>query len=229
MIVFGLGTGRCGTQGLVNVFNTLVKEEIISGEVTMHREGSKIPWEKSYAPPPQAADLLSDLMFSEIEDSKGIYGDVASYHLPYVPYYMDYYANSNVRFIALQRDREETIDSYMHWTPDTNSWMDHDNSLWSPWHWDKSYPSYNYASSKREALGLFYEDYYSRCEMYSNDNENFQVFPMDETLNTIDGLCKLLEFIDVYPANVFKLQKNISEYNPEDYRADYSTIPIDLT
>jgi hypothetical protein len=160
-----------------------------------------------------------------MKDRSHIHGDVAPYHLPYAKYYRDYFHDVEMRFVVFKRDREETIESYMHWRPDSNFWADHDGSMWKHHNWDKCYPSYDPSFSKREAIGIWYDEYYAVCESNALSDPDWEVFPM-EAFNDVQGLAPILKFIGVSPSNCFML--NQIDFNSDPaHKADYTNQPID--
>jgi hypothetical protein len=119
---------------------------------------------------------------------------VATYYLPYVERILA--VHPTARFLCLRRDREETIASFMKKTPRKNHWMEHDGAQWKHTAWDHCFPKY-LASSKAEAIGLYWDEYYRRAaELEALHPSLFHVFAT-EALNTEAGQRELLDFLAV--------------------------------
>ena len=182
-IVFGLGSGRCGTQSLAALLNDQ------QGARVWHEVlGPAVAWEGGH----RAVDevLRRFLLHAEAK----LVGDVASYYLPYVQQILA--ACPRVRFVCLKRDREETVASFLTKTARKNHWMTHDGTQWKRTPWDTCFPKYP-ASSKAEALGLYWDDYYRRAaELETSLPQGFRVFSIAE-LNTEEGQHAILEFLGI--------------------------------
>ena len=94
-----------------------------------------------------------------------ILGDVWSVHLPYVEHYLC--LAPRAKFVVLERAREDVVRSFDEWTS-RESFVDKQGEHYSFNHWqpktnraadekvsmyDKSFPTYPEAKSKREAIG----------------------------------------------------------------------------
>jgi hypothetical protein len=154
--IFGLGTGRCGSMTLANLL-TLQDDCIVSHEIGGYPHLSWIPNSES---------LQKYLNKISVRKNKVI-GDVAFYTLPYAKFILERYPDT--KFVVLQRDREETINSYMKKTEGRNHWMPHNGTQWSLDVWDKCYPKFH-AETKKEALGKYYDLYYTSCGEIPKDS-----------------------------------------------------------
>ncbi len=182
-VVIGLGSGRCGTRSLAALLDSQNRAHV-SHEIL----GPSVAWEQGEA---TVWGMLRDL---PRDSGLRLVGDVASYYLPYVEHILSVYLST--RFVCLKRDREETIASFVKKTPRKNHWMAHDGSWWRHSPWDQCFPKYH-ASSKEEAIGRYWDDYYRRAEeLQSRYPASFRVFPI-ETLNTLDGQRRILDFLCV--------------------------------
>jgi hypothetical protein len=128
-----------------------------------------------------------------------IVADVALWNLPYVTAIMGEIPDT--KFICLQRDREDTIQSFMrktrnrrnHWT-NTNS-VHWDEEKWSNEHrcpYKNCYPRFD--ADKEEALGFYWDYYYIVAGTYQDAfPDAFRIFPI-EFLNTRNGCESILAF-----------------------------------
>jgi hypothetical protein len=125
-VVFGLGSGRCGTKSLAYLLNLQsaaacfheANPACMSWHGAEHTvlallqnfwitlDGGRRAIALDYTSPHRDRPL-QQYLYSESLD---IVGDIGFYYLPYVEYIME--MDSNVRFPVLQRDRSETIKSF---------------------------------------------------------------------------------------------------------------------
>ena len=174
--IIGLGTGRCGTTTLANLLS-LQQNCHVSHELGRQ---DRLPWETD--------EKLFTKYWAVVQSKSDIYiGDVAFYLLPYI----NLIADKNVKLIIVKRNKEETINSYMKHTNGRNHWMLHDGKEWKKDDkWDICYPKYD-VSTKKEALSLFYNDYYNECKKINTSN----VFWLDtEDLNSKNKMMEMLIF-----------------------------------
>ncbi len=196
-LIFGLGTGRCGTTTLSHL---LTEQESSS---ISHELGGALPflsWEK---------DRPSLLRFLGIihNRSEAYVGDISFYLLPYVSDICRTFPSA--KFIVLKRDKQETISSYMRKTEGRNHWMNHDGTEWKRDIWDKCYPKYN-TSSKIEALSSYYDEYYEACERIKNDNF---FFLNTEDLNDELKCSEMFEFCGYSEYKFVKIRANKNKKN----------------
>jgi len=152
-------------------------------------------------------------------ESVGLLGDIAYYYLTYVDEILA--VNQNVRFVCIKRDRHETIESWLVksaiyrwrslWLADwlkslitrtpfykaKNYWQEHDGSRYK--HdsvWDSTFPKFE-ASSRREAIGKYWDYYYAEAEKTAERHpENFRIFPI-EAMSSPEGQKEILNFIGI--------------------------------
>ncbi len=185
-LVFGLGTGRCGTKSLQTLLN-MQKGFSISHEAVVS------PWifDQEYL----------DKHIDRIQQYPGsVVGDVAFYHLNYVEQILKICPDA--KFICLKRDKESTIQSYSSWTAGKNHWTDHRSKCWNPEKWkddeyDDSYPKY--LMPKRESIGAYWDDYYRHAFYLQRQyHRNFKLCPVNQ-LNTREGQLEILGFLGCKP------------------------------
>jgi len=185
-IIFGLGSGRSGTQSLAKLLN-----QQPSSKVWHEKEKWRIPWvggEKKVIHQIQLFKFLSRFYH--------LVGDISFYYLPYVPLIKQHIPN--VKFICLRRNKEDTIKSYAKWVSRQNfcPWIDHDGRKWSPNHWDHCYPKYD-TDNMEEAISMYYNEYYETAIRYEQSMpEHFKIFWID-ALNTEEGQREIFEFIGI--------------------------------
>ncbi len=158
-------------------------------------------------------------------------GDVAFYYLSYVEQIAE--LNPNVRFVCLRRGKTETVESWMRkstinrwpskrvadrlsawivrepYQESYNYWMEHDGKVWrKDAVWDKCFPKFD-ASSKRDAIGKYYDYYYGVSEKLQDQLPyRFRMFNM-EVLNNQEKQEDLLSFCGVARAQLVLKQYHI--------------------
>jgi len=233
-LVIGLGTGRSGTASLASLIDRqrggLCFHEmnpagaVFSGNpqssvntVTELRRildgGDRRCLSIDYSRPASVATYGKLQAMEQVS----LLGDIAFYHLNYVPAMLD--AEPSCRFVCIRRDRQETVASWLNksaisrwrslWLADRikalltrtpfhteyNYWQQHDGSRYRPDPvWDSCFPKFE-AADKREAIGLYWDYYYLEADRLEKlYPENFRVFDIAD-LGTPDGQRSILRFI----------------------------------
>jgi len=190
-LVFGLGTGRCGTQSLSHLLSNQD-----GGRVTHEGDedayGGHLSWGSDWPKlKRQIGVWRRDLRAGKVN----VVGDVALYYLPYVDRILG--EAPEAKFICLERPKAEVVASYLKKTPRTNPWMVHDGAEWfidEPW--DRCYPKHP-GPSKEEAIGQYWDDYHDAAKhLEGKYPDNFRVFPIS-SLNTPAGRRRILDFVGV--------------------------------
>jgi len=193
-LIFGIGTGRCGTHSLSELLN---KQE---GLDVTHELGD-IPFLPWYFD----VDKLNKYLEIIKKRKKQYCGDVAFYLLPYVEYIIKRYPES--KFIALKREKEKTLKSFIKKTEGRNHWQRHNGSFFVQDAWDKCFPKY-YCSGKEKALDLYYDEYYNTVEsLIKKYPKNISLYNLEE-LNNESGVSSVLNFIGIKKQNQ-KIKTNI--------------------
>ena len=175
-MIIGLGTGKCGTVSL-----SILLQKI--GLNVRHELAPVVNWVDG-----QAKDRL-DLLKSFNLD-----GDVAFWYLNLVEDLNK--ICENIRFVCLQRNIDETVNSYMIKTIGRNHWMNHLGFKWQKdYTWDKCFPKYN-IDDKAKACRLYCEEYHSRSKKLQEKMDNFRIFDMN-CLNTTSGVQSIFDFLDI--------------------------------
>ena len=175
-LIIGLGTGRCGTWSLTKFLGA-------QPNTNSNHELRFLPWEFDAELGKANVDFL-------LNKNEEVAVDVGFYWLNYV----DWLAKQNidVRFICLQRDKKQTVDS----------WMTHTEELvkrgqgnhWTSQGKDKSWTSINcfpkYDLSARKAIEKYWDEYYEKANKLW-EVCNFHIVPTEE-LNTSIGQARIL-------------------------------------
>jgi hypothetical protein len=248
MIVIGLGSGRCGTASLAKLLSDQPDAHCFHemNPSCVRFSGTPRPILNAVEefqtvlnggdPSLLTVDLSRPVAAAAYERLCGLsevrlIGDVAFYYLSYFEAMAAH--NANVRFGCLRRERETTVESWLHktriprwrskriadrlaaWitrTPfyeETNFWMEHDGSRWQKDEvWDKCFPKYE-ATSKRVAIGQYWDSYYREAERLAALLEGrFQIFDT-EALNSRGGQDRILAFCGVPEAGRFYSEARI--------------------
>jgi hypothetical protein len=177
--VFGLGTGRCGTVSLSNLLNFQQHSNVT------HEFGAPfIPW--------KVDNQKINMLIENIKNRDCILsGDVSFYLLPYANVILE--ALTNAKFIIIQRDKKETIDSYIKKTKGYNQFSSHDGSIWQFTPWDQCYPNME-GKTKEESVSKYYDLYYRECRKIEQD-VCFWINTKD--LNNKNKMFELLDWLGV--------------------------------
>jgi hypothetical protein len=196
-VIFGLGTGRCGTHSLTHLLNSQENSNV------SHEIGGIpfLPWEPSKGTFMHGIGTVG-------ESGSDFVGDVAFYWLPYVHDILEIYPNA--KFVVLKRDRQAVIDSYMKWTPTRNHWKNHMGIEWIECPWDNCFPTYSLDLTKEEAIGKYWDDYYIRVDILKRIYpDHLLIFPT-EHLNEEDKVQTMLEwcgFKNIKPISNIRLAR----------------------
>jgi hypothetical protein len=192
-LVIGLGTGRCGSHTLHEMF--AIQED----SFFTHEFGDKpiLHWNSKVKP--------NNLFHDHIQSKKRMFGDVGFYHLPHCREYISSFPD--VKFVILKREREETIRSFEKKATFRNHWMHgHGKFKPCPWGWDPCFPKYS-ATNRREAIGMYYDDYYNQCMRL--DQKRCYWIPMQD-LNDKDLVLDMLEWCGFKNQKFFHIHSNKS-------------------
>jgi len=208
-VIFGLGSGRCGTASLAYLLNDQ-KDAFIG-----HEMPPVLPWDTS--------DLTGlQFRWDQMQHQSHLYsmvGDVGIYYLPYIPTLIRShdsipFINQNyvIKFIILQRDRKEVINSFMKkFIRQNNNPLQTEKAPGTVVdEWDECFPKYD-GVTLRDAVGMFYDDYYKESERLSLLHPDIvSIFPVDN-LNTEEGVLQILDFVGVDdPRILVSIKKNES-------------------
>ncbi len=190
MIIIGLGTGRCGTLSLSNLLS-------MQGCVVTHEETPLPHWDLS-----NKSDIINRVE-SYKSNNSNYCGDVCSAYLEYV-YIIQDILKDKVRFLCLERSKEDNIKSWMIKTK-KNLWSSHEN----PDYWSCMFPKYD-NTSKIECLSMYWEYYRTKSDLLSRKMTNFKKINTEE-LNNDQSVKDILEFCDINPINIKKVHSNATK------------------
>lgn len=182
-LVFGLGTGRCGTKSLSVLLNA--QSGVRCGHETM-----LLPWTVDRR-------LLDRLLGRMQHVDAPCAGEVAFYLLHYVEPILELYPDA--RFICLKRERGETVDSYMKWTGNKNHWTARNGRTvthgWIQDRYDICYPQFD--ADKRAGIEMYWDYYYAFASyLEARYSDRFRRFSIHE-LNSEEGQRDILSFAGV--------------------------------
>jgi len=181
-IVYGLGSGGCGTRSLAFLLSAQPDTQVT------HEGLPHLPWLANSA-------LLDRQLAMVLERRGGTVGDAAFYTLPYVP--MIWKRQPEVRFICLRRERVPCIESLIAKMDrgQFNVYQHHDGRRRRAHPAvAKQFPKYDYAPSMQHAIARYYDDYYHQAEWFAQERpDRFRIFDLED-LNTDDGVRAILDF-----------------------------------
>lgn len=184
--VFGIGTGRCGTESLATLLNQQKRSR-----VTHERYRWRLAWEHSES----QVDSILNKEPAKSERASDLYGDVAYSWLPYIDLIMRF--NPEAKVICLKRDKDATVNSWLK-TP-YNHWQKHDGNEYSFGHWSRCFPKFDSCFSRKQAIEFYWELYYAKAAGYQEKYpQNFKIFSI-EALNNLEDQVRLLKFAGISP------------------------------
>ena len=217
-VLFGLGTGRCGTVSLGTLLNSQpatacfhelnpssmawsgAEMTVVSLLRDFHAilDGAERAVTGDRASPNRLAPAGRMQTLPKID----AIGDVASYYLPYVPLILE--RSPNARFCCLRRDRAQTIESFVeklsgpnYSAPPRNHIAPRSDKRWTKDRiWDKCFPHFRgmKESTLAEHIGRYYDRYYEDAARFvARYPGNFAIFAT-ETLNSKEGRSRILDF-----------------------------------
>lgn len=183
-LVFGLGTGRCGTKTLASFLG-------------LPHEGFHLPW-----------IYQDDLFWEAVRRVELLRGDVGCYWLNYVEPLLELHPNS--KFICLQRDREKTVRSWVRRMAGMQRFgiyvMYEDPS--GLMHAPSMFPDYDGVSIEK-AAGLYWDEYYRRARLLEERfRDQFRLFEMEAVFSNRRARKEMLRF-----AGLPELSKRIPHAN----------------
>lgn len=153
-IVIGLGSGRCGTRSLQHLLDSQ------PGSMFTH-EALPMPWNRN----PDVHEQMFGRLFGR---DSGFIGDCGYYWINYVEDMLS--VKPEAKFICLERDRQEVIESMWARSRGLNTHSTSD--------WFMMYPRYD--TDRKTAIGLMWGDYKGLAEgLQTKYPESFKIFNMD--------------------------------------------------
>jgi hypothetical protein len=203
-LVFGLGTGRCGTASLSKLLNS--QENAFVG----HELFPILPWNPNKS--------VFEFKFHQLNHQTHAYdlvGDVGMYYLPYITSLIySFKRTHNVKFVIMERNIDEVVESYIEKfrIQGNNPLQQHDGSTWRlvP-DWDLAFPKYSSNLSLEDAVYSYCRDY-SRLSTSVKEThpENVEIFDMS-FLNNEAGVNNILDFVGIKNKKpIINIKENIT-------------------
>lgn len=210
-MIFGCGTGRCGTYTLYRILEA--QQNVAAGH-----EGFSLPWDVD------VAQLWYFLIGIQARCESPIFANSSFVWMRYAGKIMSEIPNP--KFICLKRPREQVVNSFLKHIPNLNHWTDPTSSHWNISRDTRAIQSImwpKYDESKANAIGRYWDSYYSQAGYFQHRfPDNFRIFDMKKVLNTTDGQREMLEFAGIEKSAFFlhrklnALGKPKGHLNPED-------------
>jgi len=238
MIVIGLGTGRSGTASLAKLLNAQ------ADALCFHEMNpSAMRWQGTSRPAINMVEEFDAILHGGPTDRLSVdlsrtvaaqaydrlctmpkvrlLGDIAFYHLNYVDQMVA--AAQDIRFICLERDKTETVESWMRkselprwrskalgerisaaitrepYHDSRNFWMEHDGTTWA--HdpvWDKLFPKFP-GPTKKEAIEQYWDHYTREAHAHARRHDGIFKIVRTETLDDEAVQAELLTFCGIEP------------------------------
>ncbi|WP_306752265.1 hypothetical protein [Paracoccus actinidiae] len=231
-IVFGLGSGRCGTLSLGNLLNGQ-PETVCFHELNP----SAMAWSGAEATIGSLIrdfiailgggelDITADLVVpnrnAPLQRARSLpkisaIGDIGSYYLPYVPFMIGRWPG--LRFPCLRRNRAEVIASFAMKLAQPasavprNHWSSQKDKRWRrDAIWDRCFPTFEgMLEEELEAhIASYYDLYYEKAEHFAAQYpNNLHIFDIED-LNSSEARNRLLDFCLPNRVHVdFKVHEN---------------------
>lgn len=199
-LIFGLGTGRCGTWTLSKVFAA-------QKDVGALHENVPLPWKRDEG---LFAKRVLDLAIN-IDDP--IVASVSYVWINYVGLIMG--TIKDPRCICLKRPMDQVVESFLAHSPNNNHWTDPTSPHWRPTkdtHTTISYQWPKYDLPKAEALEAYWKEYYAKAEYLADRYpDNFMIIDMEMALNDMASQREMLAFAGIdYDKQVFILDQKLN-------------------
>lgn len=194
MVVFGAGSGRCGTASL-SVLLGNCRNSYVTHETIPHLHWDDVKYE------------FFKRRLRKFDDSDyKIRGDIASVYLPYLDKLADEETDCDWKGVILKRDKRETVESFMRITGPRNNWQK--KGPYNPMFW-MFFPKYPDKWSKVEALKEYWEDYYELADRVANKTERVKIFPTD-ALNSKKGQKSIFRHLGIRGKITLPCKHNVS-------------------
>ena len=133
--------------------------------------------------------------------------DISFYYLPYIKHILTSHPNTKV--VCLQRNKNDTVNSYMTKTSGRNHWCNDGGSRADPI-WDKTYPHYDDIKNKKDAIKRYWEEYYETMNgLVSLYPDNVHVYDFINVLNDKQTQTHMFNFIGLSDFNItLNIKKN---------------------
>eukprot|EP01102_Stenamoeba_stenopodia_P007242 TRINITY_DN2018_c0_g1_i1.p1 TRINITY_DN2018_c0_g1~~TRINITY_DN2018_c0_g1_i1.p1 ORF type:complete len:262 (+),score=50.11 TRINITY_DN2018_c0_g1_i1:112-786(+) len=154
-LIFGIGTGRCGTMSLHKLLS-LQPNTTVTHEMSPH-----FPWNATRCERQVKVASWTEIL---LRRPKQFMGDIASWYLPYVTEILELYPRTKI--LCLKRDKDSVVESFARRADQYNHWQDASVIEASALNlrWNTLFPHYNDAVDREEAIGRYWDDYYLKVE-----------------------------------------------------------------
>jgi len=185
-MIFGIGSGRCGTGSLDLLFGS--QKNMLSTH-----EGFFLPWEKN---PVAFYQAILKMMFGTKD--KPIVANVAFYWVNYLSeIFKDIY---DPKIVVLKRDKEEVVESFSSMYQDANHWSNSSSEEFdgrdpgmTPL--GEMFPSYDL--TKKDAIAKYWEYYYDTVDFWMDRlPDRFLLLNLNAAF-TETGQYRILKFIGI--------------------------------
>jgi len=206
-VVFGMGTGRCGTASLAKLLNNQADAQVT------HELWPILPWKA------KPTTLVERIRLLQARPA-GIVGDVASSYLPHLESCLESGLESNsdvyknVRVIGLERPRDEVVESFSRWLDEIHPlpidhWSEQPaEGFYRDILWSRSFPKYSH-NDRKKSIAAYWDEYHQRLSaLVSKHPKQVRVFNYEEALNQEVPQRELLEFAGV-AADSQQLELNV--------------------
>jgi hypothetical protein len=192
-VVFGMGTGRCGTHTLAELLNRQPDADFT------HEQPPLLPWRRDAGRP----GIRERILRLRRDRPRRFVGDVALFYLPYVEEAVAF--ESNVRFVCLERPREEVVASFCKWGDTvhplpTDHWAAEPEPGWfHDARWTGIFPQYEGAGGREDRIRRYWDEYHERAVALARRfPDNIRIFPT-KALNSEADVRSLLTFAGFPP------------------------------
>jgi len=185
-MIFGLGTGRCGTWTLSRIF-------AMQPDVASKHEGVPLPWEVNN-------DIFYNRMLRLwVNVDSPIIASVSYVWINYIGIIMGNLKDP--KCVCLKRSKSEVVKSFLRHSPFNNHWTDPESLHWDPnrdVNTNLSYQWPKYDLPKKEAIEMYWNRYYAHADyLQSQYPDNFAIFNLNEALNSGFGQRRMLSFAGI--------------------------------
>lgn len=205
-LIFGLGTGRCGSTSLSHL---LAAQD---NTYASHEHPPVVNWQG-----PSDALQFHVRRMSLLSHLFGHVCDVSHWWLPRIDAIVR--VRPDARFVVLQRDRQETIASFLSIKGgdvkgSLHHWIEHDGRFYRKTSWEGTYPKFD-TQDKASAIGLYWDQYYQLTEQAVRRHPEHVLCINTASLSDPEGQARILKFCGFkeprLPGVIKKNQNNIDD------------------
>lgn len=188
MIIIGTGTGRCGTTSFANLLEMQDDTTSTHQLCTPGKAAASIDIKNKKG----CLDILGQRILNRKTNNLA---QTAFYWLNLVDDLIEKY-KEEIKIVYIHRsNQEDTIRSFNKKCINMNHWQDHDGSIYHKNVYDLSFPKFNYAKDRDEALLMYLE----HCKLLSASfaqkyNNQFKII-LTEDLNNIEKMNNVLGWL----------------------------------